>query len=206
MDRLTLVNKEEPSDKGVLACFRLADVLELCYPGCLIQDRAVNWNKKSTLSESFQMFTSQVKIPSKLGTPYEIEKDFTSVEGSIRSTESEPATVDIDEETRLRVDQLEKEHIALTEIRKVELLPLLLDLIEELKLGKIEPKDFDNAAGRIRAQISKIRGLLDNVEGLSESSESRINKLRELDEKITRKRQELLDFREMVMKRDRTVK
>lgn len=128
------------------------------------------------------------------------------MEGSIRSTESEPATVDIDEETRLRVDQLEKEHIALTEIRKVELLPLLLDLIEELKLGKIEPKDFDNAAGRIRAQISKIRGLLDNVEGLSESSESRINKLRELDEKITRKRQELLDFREMVMKRDHTVK
>ncbi|ANZ75333.1 BA75_02890T0 [Komagataella pastoris] len=152
------------------------------------------------------MFTSQVKIPSKLGTPYEIDKDFTSVGGSTRSSENEPVTVDIDEETRSRVDQLEKEHIALTEIRRVELLPLLLDLIEELKLGKIEPKDFDNAAGRIRAQISKIRGLLDNVEGLSESSESRINKLKELDAKITRKRQELLDFREVVMKRDRSAK
>ncbi|KAG7869480.1 hypothetical protein KL918_001025 [Ogataea parapolymorpha] len=42
-------------------------------------------------------------------------------------------------------EQLNNEARALEELRNMDLLPLLLDLIENLKAGKISPKDFDNA-------------------------------------------------------------
>ncbi|KAG7813531.1 hypothetical protein KL921_001077 [Ogataea angusta] len=42
-------------------------------------------------------------------------------------------------------EQLNNEARALEELRNMDLLPLLLDLVENLKAGKISPKDFDNA-------------------------------------------------------------
>ncbi|GME77520.1 unnamed protein product [Ambrosiozyma monospora] len=44
-----------------------------------------------------------------------------------------------------QVEMLNHEQSILNELKDMELLPLLLDLIENLRLGKITPKDFGNA-------------------------------------------------------------
>lgn len=44
-----------------------------------------------------------------------------------------------------RSNNLKRESQVISELRDIEVLPMLLDLIEELRLGKLAPKDFDNA-------------------------------------------------------------
>ncbi|KAG7879951.1 hypothetical protein KL905_001444 [Ogataea polymorpha] len=77
-------------------------------------------------------------------------------------------------------ERLNNEARALEELRNMDLLPLLLDLIENLKAGKISPKDFDNAVS------------------LDESTESRIKKMEEMKKRIGAKQELLKRFSEEI--------
>ncbi|KAG7764037.1 hypothetical protein KL946_003477 [Ogataea haglerorum] len=77
-------------------------------------------------------------------------------------------------------EQLNNEARALEELRNMDLLPLLLDLVESLKAGKISPKDFDNA---VRLDVS---------------TESRIQKMEEMKRRIGAKQELLKRFSEEI--------
>ncbi|GME69748.1 unnamed protein product [[Candida] boidinii] len=100
----------------------------------------------------------------------------------------------------VQYEAIQNEQKVLDDIKQIELIPLLLDLIENLKIGKISPKDFDNAVGRIRVRVSRMKNLLNNIEGLDESSDNRIRKMEELKLKIDGKREVLMNFKEIVEK------
>ncbi|GME87002.1 unnamed protein product [[Candida] boidinii] len=122
----------------------------------------------------------------------------TSYTGQPGSTKILDSTGMVDPE--VQYEAIQNEQKVLDDIKQIELIPLLLDLIENLKIGKISPKDFDNAVGRIRVRVSRMKNLLNNIEGLDESSDNRIRKMEELKLKIDGKREVLMNFKEIVEK------
>lgn len=95
-----------------------------------------------------------------------------------------------------RAASLNGEVDAINELKEMELLPMLLDLIENLKVGKISPKDFDNVASRIRVRINRCKALVNQIEGLSESPEVGIEKVADLKRRMGKKRAVLCQFRD----------
>ncbi|CDK27029.1 unnamed protein product [Kuraishia capsulata CBS 1993] len=124
----------------------------------------------------------------RLGSPVVSGNGETEEANSVNPEESE-------------VDQMQLEQKTLDELKSIELLPLLLDLVEGLKIRRISPKDFDNAAGRIRVRVSRMRTLLNGIEGLDESHQSRLAKMKTMDDRISRKRVVLETFRDSVAER-----
>ncbi|ODV94491.1 hypothetical protein PACTADRAFT_77075 [Pachysolen tannophilus NRRL Y-2460] len=108
---------------------------------------------------------------------------------------------DIDSEDEKLLQKLENAHESLKEIKQMELIPVLLELIEDVKKGKLSPKDFENAAGRLRIRIAKIKALLCDIDGLDESHEERISRINRVNENIEKKKSLLLNFRESVGER-----
>ncbi|OWB54892.1 hypothetical protein B5S28_g753 [[Candida] boidinii] len=135
--------------------------------------------------------------PSTVGIPGTVPGT-TSYTGQPGSTKILDSTGMVDPE--VQYEAIQNEQKVLDDIKQIELIPLLLDLIENLKIGKISPKDFDNAVGRIRVRVSRMKNLLNNIEGLDESSDNRIRKMEELKLKIDGKREVLMNFKEIVEK------
>ncbi|GME66919.1 unnamed protein product [[Candida] boidinii] len=135
--------------------------------------------------------------PSTVGIPGTVPGT-TSHSGQPSSTKILDSTGMVDPE--VQYEAIQNEQKILDDIKQIELIPLLLDLIENLKIGKISPKDFDNAVGRIRVRVSRMKNLLNNIEGLDESSDNRIRKMEELKLKIDGKREVLMNFKEVVEK------
>lgn len=99
-------------------------------------------------------------------------------------------------------DNLQRVKAVLKEVASIELLPILLDLVEKLKLGEISPKDFENATGRIRMRLTRERNLLQEIPDLDLVSEDRIKEIEEQNvHLIGLKKTKLLEFREKVAKR-----
>lgn len=80
--------------------------------------------------------------PSTVGIPGTVPGT-TSYTGQPGSTKILDSTGMVDPE--VQYEAIQNEQKILDDIKQIELIPLLLDLIENLKIGKISPKDFDNA-------------------------------------------------------------
>ncbi|VEU21602.1 DEKNAAC102456 [Brettanomyces naardenensis] len=133
------------------------------------------------------MSTPSFRTPGKLAfTPGTVRETGIGTSGSLTQEQ--------------RYAALNHEAEVIKELRDMEMLPMLLDLIENLKLGKIAPKDFDNTAGRIRVRINRSKLLVNQIEGLNESPEVGIEKVEDLKRRMQRKREVLLDFRHEVLK------
>ncbi|CCH41100.1 hypothetical protein BN7_637 [Wickerhamomyces ciferrii] len=92
----------------------------------------------------------------------------------------------VSEETKLK-----NAEEAIQELKSLELLPLVLDIVEDVNSGKLLPKDVENAA----------REILRNIHGLSETPEERSVRVEKLKKNITRKSEALQRFREKVGER-----
>lgn len=56
-----------------------------------------------------------------------------------------PSTPSLQETHDRLVASIDRSENAINEIESVEIIPVLFELLENIKLGKIAPKDFDNA-------------------------------------------------------------
>lgn len=68
-------------------------------------------------------------------------------------------TADIEdpEQSRLQIlDEIDAK-LDLMEDTRLEMVPLLLDIVEQVKTGEISIKDVDNVCGRIRLRLNKLR-------------------------------------------------
>ncbi|KAH3665827.1 hypothetical protein OGAPHI_004015 [Ogataea philodendri] len=72
-------------------------------------------------------------------------------------------------------EQLNEEARVLEDLQKMDLLPLLLDVVESLKAGKISPKDFDNAVIAIEPdrRAGRIDGKPDRQDGAAQGADRR---------------------------------
>lgn len=89
-------------------------------------------------------------------------------------------------------------HIA--QARKIELLPDLFVLLQQLESGEIQAKDFENNSGTIRVKINKLRQHLMQVEGICESVSEREEKIESIRLENERKEKFLASFKERVLK------
>lgn len=87
-------------------------------------------------------------------------------------------------------------------VLEMELLPALIDLVEEMRAGRLSVQEFNNQAGPIRRKLFKIKqNIIMGVSGLDESPEQRDEKVRVLHEMIERKRQLMARFKDVVGQR-----
>ena len=76
---------------------------------------------------------------------------------------------------RIRDEKLEEMDKQINEMSNInlEIVPLLLDIIEQIKVGDLPVKDADNACGRIRLRLNKLQEIRNQVEnGLSSMKSS----------------------------------
>ncbi|ODQ58319.1 hypothetical protein WICANDRAFT_64455 [Wickerhamomyces anomalus NRRL Y-366-8] len=118
---------------------------------------------------------------------------------------SSPFTPDIrlkSEESKLDEEsKLKDAEAAIQELKNLELLPLVLDIVEDVNSGKLLPKDVDNAAGTLKVRINKAREILRNIHGLSETPDERAARVERLTKNISRKTAALQKLRARVGER-----
>ncbi|ODQ82997.1 hypothetical protein BABINDRAFT_159476 [Babjeviella inositovora NRRL Y-12698] len=91
------------------------------------------------------------------------------------------------------VGTIDKEQLqvdALAQItRDTELLPALIELIEDVKSGRISVQEFGNHAGPLRRKISRIKqNLVANIDGLEETNDDRQFQINEFKSGIEKKK------------------
>ena len=85
-------------------------------------------------------------------------------DGSSVKARNEDADFTDDDGVRLSKIQTIQETLEKMENVRLELLPLLLDIIEQVKNGELSIKDVDNACGRIRVRINRLKDSRNTVE------------------------------------------
>ncbi|CAM9021495.1 unnamed protein product [Wickerhamomyces anomalus] len=114
---------------------------------------------------------------------------------------SSPFTPDIrlkSEESKLDEEsKLKDAEAAIQELKNLELLPLVLDIVEDVNSGKLLPKD----AGTLKVRINKAREILRNIHGLSETPDERAARVERLTKNISRKTEALQKLRARVGER-----
>ncbi|GAV27455.1 hypothetical protein PMKS-000923 [Pichia membranifaciens] len=83
--------------------------------------------------------------------------------GSVNARDEDADLID-DDSVRLSKIQTIQETLEKMENMRLELLPLLLDIIEQVKNGELSIKDVDNACGRIRVRINRLKDSRNTVE------------------------------------------
>ncbi|KAH3680753.1 hypothetical protein WICPIJ_008114 [Wickerhamomyces pijperi] len=91
-----------------------------------------------------------------------------------------------------------KNATSVEELRNLELVPLVLDVMEGVNSGNVLPKDVENAAGTIRVRINKARELIKNIHGLAELPEERLHRVETLNQNIDKKTNALLRLKRLV--------
>lgn len=75
---------------------------------------------------------------------------------------------------------------------RLELIPVLLESVEQVKSGEIEAREFDNSVGRVRVRLQKLNGMFNDVESSFQTMEVSSNVPETV--KIDLKRQSLARF------------
>lgn len=57
------------------------------------------------------------------------------------------------------------------ETTRLELIPVLLESVEQVKSGEIEAREFDNSIGRVRVRLQKLNGMFNDIETSFQSME-----------------------------------
>lgn len=73
--------------------------------------------------------------------------------------------------------EAEEEEDVIQKLREVEILPQLFGLLQSLESGNILPRDFGNNAGSIRLKLNTLKQYLQEVEGINETIEERIDRI-----------------------------
>lgn len=112
--------------------------------------------------------------------------EMKDIEESKTREENAHQTDNENEETNIknRIEKL-KELVSSMENTRLELIPLLLDVVEQVKNGSLSIKDADNACGPIRVRINRLtdwrKSVEDGIKELEKLQDPNINSINNLD-------------------------
>ncbi|KAH3667873.1 hypothetical protein WICMUC_005151 [Wickerhamomyces mucosus] len=141
---------------------------------------------------------SQISNPSPLATTNSIVR-LQSEEANRSPSFTSPLSIVTN--SSASADKWSRDATSIEELKNLELVPLVLDIVEDINSGKLLPKDVDNSAGTIRVRINKAREILKNIHGLSELPEERQKRVDRLTKNIENKSRSLQSFKELVSTR-----
>lgn len=98
-----------------------------------------------------------------------------------------------DDSARMSKIQYIQETLENMENVRLELIPLLLDIVEQVKNGELSIKDVDNACGRIRVRISRLQESRNNAERELQVLEDENNGSRHCEQDIEQRIQQKSD-------------
>lgn len=99
----------------------------------------------------------------------------------------------------MEVDQ--NEYDPLNKLREQEIIPELFGLLHEVESGKLLAKDFINNSGNIRLKINYLKKYLKEIEGITQTTDFRKERIELLEANNKKKLQLLNDFKDNVEKK-----
>ncbi|CCE83309.1 Piso0_003884 [Millerozyma farinosa CBS 7064] len=84
------------------------------------------------------------------------------------------------------------------QLKEVDLIPELFNLLYDLQEGNVIPKDFDNNAGSIRVKLNHMRQVTRGIKGVDESIPYRQNQINSLEASNQKTLSFLSDFKKRV--------
>ncbi|GMM36716.1 hypothetical protein DASC09_040410 [Saccharomycopsis crataegensis] len=88
--------------------------------------------------------------------------------------------------------------ILIEEIKNLEMLPLLIDILQQVNKGELSVKDLNNSAGKIRIRLTKFKELLAKLDGINQTPNQRKLLIDQLSYQISKKKEILQNFCEVV--------
>lgn len=86
----------------------------------------------------------------------------------------------------------------INEMKGLELLPILTDMLVSVNKGELSVKDLNNSAGKIRVRLNRFKSWLGELEGIQQTPEERQKVINQLKGQMSRKNEILAGFAESI--------